>query len=49
MAVTKIWPVRGRVESPLDYAANEEKTANPRWDKSSLQNLTDVMHYAADE
>lgn len=49
MAVTKIWPVRGRVDSPLNYAANEEKTANPRWDKSSLQNLTDVMHYAADE
>lgn len=49
MAVTKIWPVRGRVESPLNYAANEEKTSNPRWDKSSLENLTDVMHYAADE
>lgn len=49
MAVTKLWPIRGRVDSPLNYAANEEKTANPRWDKSSLQNLTDVMHYAADE
>lgn len=49
MAVTKIWPVRGRVDSPLNYAANEEKTSNPKWDKSSLQNLTDVMHYAEDE
>ena len=49
MAVTKLWPIRGRVDSPLNYAANEEKTANPGWDKSSLQNLTDVMHYAADE
>lgn len=49
MAVTKLWPIRGRVDSPLNYAANEEKTSNPRWDKSSLQNLTDVMHYAADE
>ena len=49
MAVTKLWPVRGRVEAPLNYAANEEKTQNPKWEKTSLQNLTDVMHYAADE
>ena len=26
MAVTKIWPVRGRVDSPLNYAADEDKT-----------------------
>ena len=49
MAVTKIWPIKGRVGSPLDYVANEEKTENPKWDKSSLANLTDVMHYAADD
>ena len=49
MAVTKIWPVRGRADKPLEYVANELKTANPKWDKSSLGNLTDVMHYAADE
>ena len=49
MAVTKIWPVRGKADSPLRYVANEMKTANPKWDKSSLENLTDVMHYAADE
>lgn len=48
MAVMKIWPIKGRVDSPLSYVANEMKTANPRWDKSNLQNLTDVMHYAAD-
>ena len=49
MAVTKIWPIKGRVGSPLDYVENEEKTENPKWDKSSLANLTDVMHYAADD
>lgn len=49
MAVTKIWPVRGRPDKPLEYIANEMKTANPKWDKSSLGSLTDVMHYAADE
>lgn len=48
MAVTKIWPVRGKVGSPLTYVANEEKTANPKWNSDELQSLTDVMHYAAD-
>ena len=49
MAVTKIWPIKGRVDSPLRYVADEVKTENPAWDKSSLQNLTDVMHYAVDD
>ena len=49
MAVTKIWPVRGKADSPLSYAADAEKTANPRWNKKELAGLTDVMHYAADE
>ena len=49
MAVTKLWPVRGKADSALRYVADEMKTENPKWDKSSLENLTDVMHYAADE
>lgn len=49
MAVTKIWPVRGKPDAPLNYVTNEMKTANPKWDKTSLESLTDVMHYAADE
>lgn len=49
MAVTKIWPVRGKADSTLSYAADAEKTANPRWNKKELAGLTDVMHYAADE
>ena len=49
MAVTKIWPGKGKADSPLRYIANEMKTENPKWNKSSLGNLTDVMHYAADE
>ena len=48
MAVTKIWPVRGKSDSPLKYISNEMKTENPKWDKTSLGNLTDVMHYAVD-
>ena len=48
MAVTKIWPVRGKVGSPLTYVADEVKTANPKWISGEFQSLTDVMHYAAD-
>ena len=48
MAVTKIWPVRGKPGAALSYVANAEKTANPRWNRNELQSLTDVMHYAAD-
>lgn len=38
MAVTKIWPVRGRVDAVIDYAANPQKTS-----KESLKN---VIEYA---
>ena len=36
MAVTKIWPVRGRLDSVIRYAENEEKTRVP--DLTGLQN-----------
>lgn len=49
MAVTKIWPVRGKPDSPLSYVMDEMKTANPKWNREELSALTDVMHYAADE
>ena len=49
MAVTKIWPVRGKPDSPLSYVTDEMKTANPKWNREELSALTDVMHYAADE
>lgn len=38
MAVTRIWPVRGRIKAVIDYAANPQKT------EISLQN---VLEYAA--
>lgn len=38
MAVTRIWPVRGRIKAVIDYAANPQKT------EISLQ---DVLEYAA--
>jgi len=49
MAVTKIWDVKGRLDSPIDYVKNPEKTLNPEYDKAHLQALGDVIEYAANE
>lgn len=52
MAVCEIWDVRGRLDHPLDYAKNPEKTANPeytmkaRYTEADLQAMGDVMKYA---
>lgn len=48
MAVTSIWPIKGRVDKVINYARNPEKTH----DKKSLLNLHEiegVIEYAADE
>ncbi len=53
MAVCEIWDVRGRLDHPIDYAENPEKTANPacaanaRYSEADLQAMGDVMKYAA--
>lgn len=46
MAVCEIWGVRGRLDHPIDYVKNPEKTENPRYNTPQLQALQDVMHYA---
>ncbi len=52
MAVCEIWDVRGRLDHPIDYAKNPEKTANPayavktKYTESDLQAMGDVMKYA---
>lgn len=46
MAVCEIWDVRGRLDHPIDYAENPEKTANPEYTETDLQALGDVMKYA---
>lgn len=43
MAVCEIWDVRGRLDHPIDYAENPEKTANPKYTEADLQALGDVM------
>lgn len=47
MAVTRIWQVKGRLDAPIDYAMNPEKTENPVYSKKELDALQDVMDYAA--
>jgi hypothetical protein len=46
MAVCEIWDVRGRLDHPIDYAENPDKTANPKYTKADLQAMGDVMKYA---
>ena len=48
MAVTKIWNIRGRAESPLEYITNPEKTLR-EFTESEKQALADVIAYAACE
>ena len=48
MAVTKIWNIRGKADSPLEYIANPEKTQR-EFTESERQALADVIAYAAAE
>ena len=48
MAVTKIWNIRGKAGSPLEYIANPEKTQR-EFSESERQALADVIAYAANE
>lgn len=49
MAVCEIWDVRGRLDHPIDYAENPEKTANPKYAEADLQAMVDVMEYATNK
>ena len=48
MAVTRIWSIKGRAGSPLEYIANPEKTKR-EFTESEKQALADVIAYAANE
>ena len=49
MAVCEIWDVRGRLDHPINYAENPEKTANPKYTEADLQAMVDVMEYATNK
>ena len=41
--------MRGRLDHPIDYAENPEKTANPKYTEADLQAMVDVMEYATNK
>ena len=46
MAVCEIWDVKGRLDHPIDYAENPEKTANPKYTEADLQALCNETNRA---
>ena len=48
MAVTSIWPIKGRVDKVINYARNPEKT-HDKERLSELHEIEGVVVYAADE
>lgn len=50
MAVTSIWPIKGRLDVILKYASNPEKTVESNYiNQSELHSVDNVIEYAADE
>ena len=50
MAVTSLWPIKGRVDRVINYARNPEKTTEASYEElASLHAVDDVVEYAADE
>lgn len=49
MATTKIWDIKGRVDTLINYAANPEKTEGKSYSEKQIQALHDVMDYASDD
>ena len=50
MAVTSIWPIKGRVDDVIRYAANPEKTTEKKAEKiAALHTVENIIEYAADE
>lgn len=50
MAVTSIWPIKGRVDRVINYARNPEKTTEASYEElASLHAVDDVVEYAANE
>ncbi len=50
MAVTSIWPIKGRVDQVIDYARNPEKTTEQGYGSlAALHAVDGVLEYAADD
>lgn len=48
MAATRIWSIKGRLDSVINYVTNPEKTDGSRYTDIELQALADVIDYAED-
>ena len=48
MAATRIWSIKGRLDSVINYVTNPEKTDGSRYTDKELQALADVIDYAED-
>ena len=48
MAATRIWSIKGRLDSVINYVTNPEKIDGSRYTDTELQALTDVIDYAED-
>ena len=50
MAVTSIWPVKGRVDKVINYARNPEKTREENFnEQAALHAIDGAIEYVADE
>jgi len=50
MAVTSIWPIKGRVDRVINYARNPEKTTEASYEElASLHAINNAVEYAADD
>ena len=48
MAATRIWSIKGRLDSVINYVTNPEKTNGSKYTDTELQALADVIDYAED-
>ena len=49
MAVSKLWSVKNRLDTVIDYATNPKKTSKDIYSEEQYQALKDVLFYAKDE
>lgn len=48
MAATRIWSIKGRLDSVINYVTDPEKTDGSKYTDTELQALADVIDYAED-
>ena len=49
MAVTKIWDIKGRIDTVLNYIENGNKTSNEEYNPDEIEELYRVIDYTTDD